>query len=124
LEFWKTLELFDNLIYSNEQFSIPSYILGDLDAMIELLLNWSQRKVTSFFKILGYSLEIAERAVYYFKYKMMVRAAWGIDPRTWQHYLLERSAIPEKYKNKTQFQTAEEAAAIREIFENKYGKVL
>jgi len=119
-----TLELFDSFIYSNEQFAIPSYILGNLDALAELLLNWSQRKVTNFFKTLGYSLEIAERAIYYFKYKMMVRAAWGIDPRTWQHYFLERSAIPEKYKNKTQSQTAEEATAIREIFENKYGKVL
>ena len=119
-----SLELFDNLIYSNEQFAIPSYILGDLDAMADLLLNWSQKKVVEFFKTLGYSLEIAGRAVYYFKYKMMVRAAWGIDPRTWQHYLLERNAIPGKYKNKTQPQTAEEAAAIRKIFENKYGKVL
>ena len=118
-----SLEFFDNLIYSNEQFAVPNYVLGDIDAMIELLLNWSQRKVAEFFKLLGYSLEIAGRAVYYFKYKMMVRAAWGIDARTWQHYLLERSAIPEKYKNKTQPQTAEEAAVIRKIFENKYGKV-
>ena len=118
-----TLEMFDNLIYSLEHYAVPSYVLNDPDGMIELLLNWSQKKNTEFFKVLGYSLEIAERAVYYFKYKMMTRAAWGLDPRAWQHYLLERSAIPEKYKNKTQAQTAEEASAIRKVFENKYGEI-
>ena len=113
-----TLEMFDNLIYSLDSFAVPSYVLNDPEGMIELLLNWSQKKNTEFFKVLGYSLEIAERAVYYFKYKMMVRAAWNIDPRGWQHYLLERSAVPEKYKNKTQSQTKEEAIAIRKILEN------
>ena len=119
-----SLEMFDNLIYSHEQYAIPSYLLGDQDSLIAFLLNWSQNKVTKFFKTLGYSLEISERAMYYFKYKTMVRAAWGIDPRSWKHYLLERSAVPEKYKNKTQLQTAQEAAAIRKIFEAKYGKVV
>jgi len=118
------LEMFDHMIYSHDQYAIPSYLLGDQDGLIAFLLNWSQNKVTKFFKTLGYSLEIAERAMYYFKYKTMVRAAWGIDPRSWKHYLLERSAVPEKYKNKTQAQTAQEAAAIREIFEAKYGKVV
>ena len=120
---YATLEMFDSLIYSNDQFAVPSYILNDLEGMIELLLNWSQKKNTEFFKLLGYSLEIAERAIYYFKYKMCVRAAWGLDPRSWQHYFLERSAVPEKYKNKTQAQTAEEAAAIRKIYESKYGEL-
>ena len=121
---YASLEYFDSLIYSNEAFAIPSYLLSDTEAMVEFLMNWSQRKNTEFFKKLGYSLEIAERAIYYFKYKMMIRAAWGIDPRSWRHYLLERSAIPEKYKNKTQAETAEEAAAIRKIYENKYGSLV
>jgi len=118
------LELFDNLIYSNEQFAVPSYILGDEDALIELLLNWSQKKVTKFFEELGYPLEVSGRAIYYFKYKLMVRTGWGIDPRSWKHYFLERKAIPEKWKNWTQQQTAEEAKAIKSIFEKKFGKVL
>jgi len=119
-----TLEMFDNMIYSNEQFAIPSYILGDEDALIELLLNWSQKKVTRFFEELGYPLEIAGRAIYYFKYKLMVRTGWGIDPRSWMHYFLERKTVPEKWKNWTQQQTAEEAKTIKEIFEKNFGKVI
>jgi hypothetical protein len=123
------LELFDNMIYSNEVFAIPSYVLFELEnnneqPLIDLLLNWSQNKVTRFFEILGYPLEIAGRAIYYFKYKLMVRTGWGIDPRVWQHYFLERKAFPEKWKNWTQEQTAEEVRAIKTLFENRYGRVL
>ncbi len=84
-----------------------------------LVETWTQEQVQRFFKFLGYKKEIYDRAMYYFRYKLMIRCAWGIDPKRWQHYFLERNAT-EQWSNWTQDYTKEVSKKIREIYLSKY----
>lgn len=84
-----------------------------------ILSVWSQDEVQSILKMLGYKREIWSRAPYYFKYKECVVTGWYNDPTTWQHSFLERSVVPDSWKNWTQKETKEVLQAVKEIIERK-----
>ena len=80
-----------------------------------LLNNLSQRELFALFEILGYKREIWSRAMYYFKYKVMVMTGWINDPLTWRNLFLERNCVPSIWKNWTQKETMETVLNIKKI---------
>ena len=94
----------------------PSSMLGVITILRD---RWSQTTVQGMFKELGYPQEIYSRALYYFKYKEVVMTGWNNDPKVWKHLFLERTAMPEVYKNWTQAQTKKFTQAIKTIIQGE-----
>lgn len=70
-----------------------------------LFNNFSQHELFFLFEFLDYKREIWSRAIYYFKYKVMIMTGWSNDPSTWKHLFIERNCVPELWKNWTQKET-------------------
>ena len=83
--------------------------------MVDKLLSLSQNVVQSYFKALGYKKEIYQRAMLEFRYKEVVMTAWNNNPKTFQHFTIEREAYPEIHKSWVQEQTKLLAITIREV---------
>ena len=79
-----------------------------------LFNNLSQNELFSTFKFLDYKREIWSRAIYYFKYKVMVMTGWANDPHTWKHLFIERNAT-DQWKNWTQKETMVVVKAIKTV---------
>lgn len=88
-----------------------------IDTMLKEL---SQSEVQEALKDLGYKKELYSRAPYYFKYKEVVMTGWYNDALVWQHLLLERNALPDRWKNWTQKETEEFVKAIKEVIQQGY----
>lgn len=86
------------------------------DVMNYILDNIPQNEIQIILKGLGYKKEIYQRAPYYFKYKEMVITGWANDPNGFHHFLLERNAYKDTYKNWTQKETEEFSKALKRFF--------
>ena len=115
-------EMYMDLINDPDAYNIPISVLHDPGYAAHMFLHfYSESKVQSFFKELGYPKEIYSRAMYYFKMKEYVATGWGIDPKTWEHLFVERSTKPDIWKNWTQKETKELVQMIKEKYEVLYG---
>lgn len=117
---------------TKNHFKLATSLLSEVtyDGMVECLISnhrlktnsapfipadISQDSVQQFFKTLGYPQEIYQRAMLEFRYKEFILTGWAINPNTWEHLLLERSALPELWENWTQKETRTIVEAIGKI---------
>lgn len=86
------------------------------DEIVAYLLTLSQNLVQDVFQHLGYKKEIYQRAMLEFRYKEVVFTGWSNDPKTFQHFMLEREAYPELHKSWVQKETKQFAEALSTFF--------
>ena len=109
----------NNLMYYN----ISKEIINKPNRAINFLINgnilssYGQGIIQGFFKELGYTKEIYQRAMYYFKYKVVVMTGWLNDTSVWKHLFIERGAEPKLWRNWTQKETKQFVEAIKKIVE-------
>ena len=105
-ELWLPVDIEDRIKKGNYKYKIND------------LLNWKNvtaGKYEEILKTLNYKKEIYQRYPNQALYKQWVMAGWLCNPLMWEHFLLERGAYPEKYKNWVQPTTQETAIAIKQV---------
>jgi len=98
-----------------------NYVIKDLDSLIDRFVNeLSPNSVKDLLKSLGYNKEIWTRWPNQMKYGVMSLGGWIQDRNGFKNLLLERSAIPEQWKNWTQVETKNVCINIKDLIDKYY----